>query len=318
MGKPILLVKTSSLGDVVHALPVINDMRSCAAVTTVDWVVEDIFAGVLRLHSGVSRVLEVAVRRWRRALLNPDCRLEFSAFVAALREKRYEAIIDAQGLLKSALIARAARGLRYGLDWRSSREPLRFLYHRTFAVPWGVHAVERNRLLAARVLGYEVPVGCDYGISAPVRAFDWLPPGHYAVLLHATSGDYKLWSEAHWIELGRRLDECGMRCVLAWGSPAERDRASRIADHMRCVVIAPALDIGELAGLLAGAKAVVGADTGLTHLAGALGVPTVGVYCGTDPGATGLYGCARAASLGGVGRPPQPAEVMGALATLWS
>jgi heptosyltransferase-1 len=225
-------------------------------------------------------------------------------------------VIDTQGLLKSAVVARAARGPRYGLDFRSAREPLSLFYTRTFAVPWTMHAVERNRLLAARALGYAVPANIDYGTSAPAANFVWLPDGPYAVMVHATSASAKLWPGERWAELGMRLEARGLRSVLPWGSMAERLRAEEVARTVPGAVVAPGLALADAAAVLARARAVVGVDTGLTHLAAALQAPTAGIYCATDPAATGLYGCARAVNLGGIGQPPAVNEVVAALDSL--
>ena len=313
MAKSILLIKTSSLGDVIHALPAVSDVRSRLADVRVDWTVEEPFAAVPRLHAGVTGVIPVAIRRWRRALGRGRTYGEIAACVRNLRQQRYDAVIDAQGLFKSALIALAARGTRYGYDFRSSREPLAWFYDRTFRVSWKLHAVERNRLLLARALGYEAPPGCAYGISAVPRRFDWLAADPYAVLLHATSGDYKLWDEANWVALGEALNSSGVGCVLPWGNPGERGRSERIAGKLRAATVPPLLSLDDLAGLFAGARVVVGVDTGLSHLAAALGVPAVGVYCGTDSAATGIYGCVRALNLGGIGRAPTAAQVITAV-----
>jgi heptosyltransferase-1 len=305
----ILLVKTSSLGDVVHNLPVVGDIRQFAPDAEIDWVAEESFVAIPRMHPAVRTVIPVALRRWRRDLLSARTRAELCGFLGRLREREYDAIIDTQGLLKSALVARAAHGTCYGLDWRSSREPLRFLYDRTFRVPWGEHAVERNRNLAAQALGYTLSAGVDYGISVPSHAFSWLPGQRYAVLLHATSADRKLWPEDHWQYLCKYLFLNNIICILPWGNEAERARSEGLASAVQGAIVPPALALNELAALLAGAHGVVGVDTGLTHLAAALNVPTIGVYCATDPAATGIYGSARAMNLGGVGVPPAAAEV---------
>jgi heptosyltransferase-1 len=173
--------------------------------------------------------------------------------------------------------------------------------------------VERTRLLLARAVGYAVTQKCDYGIHPSPGAFSWLPTGPYSVLLHASSGDYKLWDEKNWRTLGGSLNADGVTCVLPFGNPQERARSERLARALRAAVVPPALDFAELAGLLAGAKTVIGIDTGLTHLAAALGVPTVGIYNATDPAATGIYGSARAVNLGGIGRAPDAAQVMAAV-----
>lgn len=309
----ILLVKTSSLGDVVHNLPVASDIRAAVPGAEIDWVVEESLSAIPRLHPAVARVLPVAVRRWRSGLLDSATRAEIGAFMRDLKSRAYDAVIDTQGLLKSAWIAWSARGTRHGLDFASAREPLSLFYDRTYSVPWTMHAVERNRLLAAKALGFAVPAALDYGIRAPAARFVWLPQVRYAVLVHATSDRAKLWPVERWIELGAQMARRGMMAVLPWGSTAERLRAEEIARPLPGAVVAPGLSLADAAGMLAGAAAVVGVDTGLSHLAVALGTPTAGLYCATDPAATGLHGGARAVNLGGVGASPSVADVIAVL-----
>lgn len=311
-----LLVKTSSLGDLVHNLPVVSDIRSRYGDAVIDWVAEESFAAIPRLHPGVAHVIPVALRRWRRAWLSAETRKECGAFIARLREQAYDAIIDTQGLFKSGLITCAARGCRHGLDWKSSREPLRMFYDRTYRVPWGEHAVARNRALAAQALGYAVSTSANYGISAAPREFSWLPSARYAVLLHATSANAKLWPEPLWLDLHKYLILNNFFCILPWGSSNEHERSERLAAAMSNAVVPPALALEDMAAVLAEAQLVIGLDTGLTHLAAALNVPTVGVYCATDPAATGIHGCARAVNLGGIGAPPAVSEVVAAIERL--
>jgi heptosyltransferase-1 len=308
--KKLLLIKTSSLGDVIHALPAISDVHKCIAGSVVDWVIEESLTAIARLHPGVSDVIPVAMRRWRRAWWRRSIRDEVSAYRRRLRAHTYDAIIDAQGLIKSALITRAARGVRHGLDFYSSREPLAWFYHHTYRISWDVHAVERNRQLFARALGYAVPPVCEYGIRSAPHHFAWLTHDAYAMLLHATSGNYKLWDERNWIELGSALNAAGIACVLPWGNAEERERSMRIAQALPNAVVPPAQDFTDVAKVLAGARVAVGVDTGLTHLAAALGVPTAGIYVATDPAATGIYGCARAVNLGGIGHVPTVQETI--------
>jgi heptosyltransferase-1 len=282
----------------------------------IDWAVEDAYAAIPKLHPGVSAVVPVALRRWRRTLLARDTRAEIVAFVRRLRGTRYDAIVDTQGLLKSALVARAARGRRYGLDWMASREPLFLFYDQTFDMPRAQHAVERNRNLAARVFRYAVPAATHYGISAPSVPHLWLPPGDHAVLVHATSGAPKLWPEEEWVAVGKALGRRGIRAVLPWGTEEERRRSERLVAAIPAAVAPPRLELPALASLLAQARCAVGVDTGLTHLAGALGVATIGIFTATDPAATGLHGCARALNVGGAGIPPSAEDVMQGLQRL--
>ena len=314
--KKILLVKTSSLGDVVHNLPVASDIAAIAGETEIHWLVEEPLAVIPRMHPEVKRVITVAVRRWRTTLWRQRTRTEVRTFLHELREHAYDAIIDTQGLLKSAVLALTARGMRFGLDWASAREPLAWFYDRTYSVPWTLHAVQRNRLLAAQALNYALPAAIDYGIRASKRKFAWLPPVRYAVLLHATSATHKLWDEANWLEIGRYLNERDISSVLPWGNADERDRSTRLAERITGAIVPPALQLNEVDALLAGAHAVVGVDTGLTHFATALGTRTVGVFIATDPAATGLYGSPRAVNIGGIGEPPKVNDVIAAVERL--
>jgi len=311
----ILLVKTSSLGDVLHNLPVASDIARHYPDAQIDWVVEESFAALPRLHPAVRNVIPVAVRRWRGKLLSAAAWREITAFRNTLATQRYDIAIDTQGLLKSALLMRGAQGLRCGFDRHSAREPLAAsLYQRTFSVATGQHAVERNRQLAAQALGYTLEGRADYGIRPPAIARPaWLAKGAYAVLLHATSRADKLWGEANWIALGRYLHEKKIRCVLPWGSEVEQARSLRLASLIPDAVAPPRLSLNAAAALLGGAQAVIGVDTGLAHLAAALGVPTVGIYTATDPALTGLYAGRSAVNLGNIGRAPDTAAVIDAL-----
>lgn len=315
MVKKILLVKTSSLGDVIHNLPVASDIAAALPGAQVDWVVEEAFAAIPALHPAVRRVVPVAMRRWRKNWLAPGTHKEIGALKEGLAAETYDMIVDTQGLLKSAVIARWAKGPICGQDWVSAREPAAtLLYDRTFTVERALHAVERNRILASHCLRYRLSGPPVYGIRAPEAAFDWLEPeGRYVVLLHATSREDKLWAEDRWAELGGRLQAAGLRAVLPWGGAAEHRRAERLAARIPEALVAPKLGLDAVAALLAGAAAAVGVDTGLTHLAAALGVPVVGLYCGSDPGLTGVL-APRAVNLGGAGAPPAVDEVAAALA----
>ena len=309
-----LLVKTSSLGDVIHNLPVLTDIRRHFPEATVDWCVEEGFAAIPALHPGLGRVIPVALRRWRRRLLQRATWREISSFGRELRRDRYDLVIDTQGLLKSALVARRAQGPLCGYSEDAAREPLAAkLYDRRYSVPVDLHAVHRNRQLAAAALGYTVDDLPDYGITAVPANFAWLPPSPYVVLLTATSRDDKLWPEDHWIALGRELHARGLHAVLPAGTQPERDRAARLVAEIPGAVAAPPLYLQDLAAVLAGAQSVVGVDTGLTHLAVALGRPTVALYTATDPGLTGVLGAGFHRNLGGKALVPEVAEVLAEL-----
>jgi heptosyltransferase-1 len=309
--KKILLVKTSSLGDVIHNLPVATDIRRQLPEARIDWLVEEPYAALVALHPAVHRVIPVAIRRWRRGLLGHRTWKEIAEFRRLSQAEAYDAVVDTQGLVKSAVLARAARGRRHGFDAASAREPLAArLYDVTHHVARAQHAVRRNRLLAAAALGYRVGEGFDYGIAAPADA----AREPYCVLLHGSSRGDKLWPEASWIELGRRLEARGMRCLLPWGSDDERLRSGRIAAGLERADVPAAMPLDRLAGALRGARAVAGVDTGLTHLAAALSRPVAAIYCATDPRLTGVVGGPATRNVGGPGHVPSAEEVWEALA----
>jgi heptosyltransferase-1 len=313
----ILLVKTSSLGDVVHNLPVVSDLAARFPGVAIDWVVEEAFVDIPRLHPALRRVIPVALRRWRKAPLAASTWREIAAFRRTLRGEHYAHVLDTQGLVKSALITAAAPGRRLGHGRGSAREALAALfYDDAFVIPRELHAVARNRRLAAAAFGYALDMPLDYAIAAPPLAADWLPRQAYAVLLTASSRADKLWPDASWRALAEALATHGLACVLPAGSSDERRRAAALAAAMDNAVAAPALGIAALAGLFAGARLVVGVDTGLTHLAAALGRPTLGIYAATDPGLTGVHAGVLARNLGGAGRPPAAAAVAAAASEL--
>ena len=298
-------MKTSSLGDVVHNCPAVSDAAREIPGAEIDWVVEEAFAAVAAMHPGVRRVIPVAVRRWRG---QPWPWKEIAAWRRELRAERYDAVVDTQGLVKSALIARSALGRRHGMDASSARERMAsWFYDARHAVPRGLHAVERNRRLAAAALSYPIGPAVDYGFSGAQAA----AAEPYGVFLTMTSRPDKLWPEERWVESGRAL---GGRIVLPWGDDAERARARRIAASLPGAEVAARMTLEQLARLFARARFVLGLDTGLTHLAAAFGVRTVGLYTGSDPALTGIYGAPRATNLGAPGRAPAVADVLKALA----
>ena len=312
----IILIKTSSLGDVLHNLPVVTDICTHYPQAKIDWVVEENFSALPALHPKVRNIIPVALRRWRKAWW--ASRGEIKAACRTLRAQHYDLALDTQGLLKSALINRCTNQPRCGMDWSSAREPLASLfYDRTFFVPKAMHAVERNRQLAGLALGY-TPVGePNYGIQIPAATLPWLKHSDpYVVLLHATSRDDKLWEETNWITLGKTLAAQGLQLVLPWGSEKEKVRSDRLAKAIPNAIIPPRLSLNEATALLGHAQAAIGVDTGLSHLAAALNIPTIGIYTATDPGLTGLYAGKLAVNLGGKQNSPTVDEVLFTLGEL--
>lgn len=312
----LLLMKTSSLGDVIHNLPVVSDIKRHFPDATVDWCVEENFAAIPRLHPGVNKVIPVALRRWRKRLLSAATWREMAASKTQLQANTYDLVIDTQGLTKSALLCRLSHGPVAGYAADSAREPYAAShYQKNFSIAKSAHAVTRNRQLVAAALGYSDDAAPDYGITAASTAAAWLGAKKYVVLLTATSRDDKLWPETHWIALGQSLLAQGLQLVFPSGSARERERAQRLAAALPGAIVAPPLQIPELASLLAGAAAVVGVDTGLTHLAVALKTPTIALYTATDPGLTGVFGTGYLRNLGGKAQQPSPDDVLAALAS---
>ncbi|MDE2394614.1 MAG: lipopolysaccharide heptosyltransferase I [Burkholderiales bacterium] len=305
----VLIVKTTSMGDVVHALPAASDLVQRFPGLELEWLVEAPFAAIPAMHRGVGRVLSLAWRKWRGKLLARETREAIAALRRDLRRKPYDLVIDLQGLFKSAIWARQARGPVGGYGRRTAREPLAsLLYQRHVDVGWDLQAVERCRRLAAGLLGYPVPdTAPDFGLRAPEPG--WMPPGPYAVLIPGASRVEKLWPERRWVAVGQRLRDSGLLPVVLWGSDAEQTLAERIAASCDGDV-PPFLKVGQAAALLAGARQVVGLDTGFSHLAAAFGRPTLGIYCDHDPAECGITGSGPVASIGGRGQVPGQAEVM--------
>ncbi|MDH4393354.1 MAG: lipopolysaccharide heptosyltransferase I [Aquabacterium sp.] len=308
----VLVVKTSSMGDVVHALPAISDMHRQVPGLQVDWLVEQAFAAIPALHPGVARVLPLAWRKWRKSLWRADTRAAIAALRRDLQLEPYDLVLDLQGLLKSVLWGAQARGPLVGYDRASIREPAAaWFYRRSAAVPRQLQAVARNRALAAAHLGYALPAGApDFGIRAP--AGPWSVDGPSAVLVPCASRPEKLWPEPHWIALGQRLQQAGLVPVLVWGNEEERARAERIAAGCGGAV-PPFLTVAGMAAVLGQARCVVGLDTGFSHLAAAFGAPTIGIYCDHDPGLAGITGPGPVASFGGKGQRPGLDVVMAQL-----
>ena len=289
----VLIVKTSSMGDVLHTLPALTDAAQAIPDIRFDWVVEEGFAQIPGWHAAIDRVIPVAIRRWRKAWFSAPVKAERLAFRQAVQEHKYDAVIDAQGLVKSAaLVTRLARGVKHGMDWQTAREPLASLfYNRRHHIAKQQHAVERTRELFAKSLGYSKPeTRGDYAIAQHFLNNLNDNAEQYAIFLHATTRDDKHWPEARWRDLIALLGASGIRIRLPWGAPHEEARAKRLAEGFDYVEVLPKMSLEGVARELAGAKFVVSVDTGLSHLTAALDRPNVTLYGPTDPGLIGGYG----------------------------
>ena len=276
----LLVVKTSSLGDVVHALAAVDD--AIAQGYEVDWVVEEAFAEVPLLHPGVNRILPIAWRRWRKRPI--FYRQEMLEFWHMLRAQAYDVVLDSQGLLKSAAVAAMARGPAQGFSKHSAREPLSALFYtHKHDVERQQHAVTRQRQLFAQALGYPPPESTPSTI-APLQARK-----PQVVFLHGTTWQTKHWPESMWIELAKIVGAAGYEVLLTWGNDVEHSRAQRIGGATAAVVL-PKSTITELANVFTSSALVIGVDSGLSHLSAALGVPTLGLFGPTNVELTGCLG----------------------------
>lgn len=285
----VLIIKTSSMGDVIHSLPALTDAKEAMPNLQFDWVVEERFQMIPAWHPAVNKVIPVAIRRWRKNLLSKQTRTEMKIFFKNLRETSYDLVIDAQGLLKTAWIAKKIKAPSCGLDFKSAREPLASLfYNRRVFVRKDQHAVERVRQLFSQALYYSYPVGmANYAVDREKWQSAQKP---YVLFFHGTTWANKHWPAVNWKNLANLLHQQGMAVKLSWGSDDEYEASKVIADNLEAVEVLPDLDIEDLVPVIANAKAVVAVDTGLGHLAAAFNVPTVALFGPTDPEKTGLMG----------------------------
>ena len=300
------------MGDVIHTLPALTDATKAIPGIQFDWVVEEGFAEIPAWHFAVDRVIPVAIRRWRKNIWQTLRSGEWKTYRRALTEQQYDVIIDAQGLLKSAVLAtRYARGIRCGYDKTSARESFASkFYDLTYSVDKNQHAVERTRQLFAQALGYELKGRGDFAIRSHF-VDEQAPASDYLVFLHSTTRFDKHWPETYWIELIAKAIDAGWKIKLPWGNADEQARAERLAQGQVNVEVLPKLNLAQVTKVLAGAAGCVSVDTGLSHMAAALDRPNVILFGSTDPGLVGGYGkdqvCLEAKDQPASGRVIEPA-----------
>jgi heptosyltransferase I len=293
----ILLVKLSSLGDVLHTLPVVNDIKTALPDAQIDWAVEASFAGVVRRCDGVNRVITCELRKWRKALLSTETRQAWGAFIADLQREPYDAVIDLQGLTKSAVVSKLAKlsstGKRYAManrtDGSSYEAPTRWLADEAIQLKPHVHAVQRAREVCAQALRYKLAENAIFSpkyrllsgvniASEAINSIAKMGAKTTIIFAHGSSREDKLWPVSHWVALGQRLNAAGFGIALAHGSAAEEQRSLDIANQLSNAVAWPRLGIDALVDAMAGAAGLVGVDSGLSHMAVALDVPHVQIY----------------------------------------
>lgn len=299
--KKVLIVKTSSLGDVIHTLPALTDAVHALGECQFDWVVEESFSDIPAWHPAVRNVIPVAIRRWRKNILATIFSGEWKRFKQTLQKEHYDIVIDAQGLLKSALITRLAKGDKFGLDKQSAREGLAtYFYQYPQSIARQQHAVERVRELFAKCLGYQLKdLPVDYGISKQLKLnvkqnnANTVKASKQVLFLHGTTWVTKHWPESYWFELAQRVIQAGYEVVIPWGNEVELQRARLIKEksqQSQHVLILDKMGLNQLVQVINNMDAVIAVDTGLAHLSAALDKPTIALYGPTSPGLTGTYG----------------------------
>lgn len=296
----LCLVKTSSMGDIIHTLPALTDAQQAIPDLQVDWVVEENFAEIPRWHQAVKQVIPIALRRWRHSPFSRQTRNEWNNYRTLVQQNQYDAIIDAQGLVKSALFATALakataqsikKGAKHGYDFHSVREPLAaFFYNQRHHIATKQHAVERIRQLFAQSLNYPIPSQRgDYHIAG-----NFLPQSRqthpYILFIHGTTRTDKHWCITQWRALAEKLTALGFEIHLPWGNLQEQKTAEHIAQGINRTLVLPKLSLSELAHQIANSAAVISVDTGLAHLTAALDKTNISLYGATDPQRIGTYG----------------------------
>jgi heptosyltransferase I len=295
--KRILVVKLSSLGDVVHAMPAVQDLRRAFPGVQIDWVVERAFAPLVQRCEGVNQVIACELRQWRKAPLAAHTRHAWNAFRSELQAQRYDAIIDLQGLSKSALVSWLARtspaGRRYGLanqtQGSSFEAPARWVADVAIEIEPHVHAVQRSRILCAAGLGYALEGAPRFGLQPGQQAATPLPhpvQGNNSfgprkplvALVHGSSRADKQWPLANWIALGQQLNHAGFAVALAHGSAQEKADSEKIATALSDAWVWPSMALDAVTDTMAKCAGVIGVDSGLSHIAVALDVPHVQIY----------------------------------------
>ncbi len=316
----ILLVRVSSLGDVLHNMPIVADILAHFPEATIDWVVEEAYFDLVKLNPFIRKIIPFALRRWRKKILSPSVLSEIAAFKKTLQAETYDVILDTQGLFKSGAIMGMANGgakvgLANGTEGSGYESASRIFHTLSVSVEKRTHAVLRGRLLAARALGYfdkiqSMPT--DFGLTAPELKPEWVPEKNYAVFFHGTAGASKKWPAHDWITLGKYLNLLGYPILLAWGNNHELLEAEQLALHMPNARVLPQLSMMEAIVLAWRATLVIGVDTGLTHIAAAFGRPTIEIYSATPRWKTEGNWSDKIINLGDKGAPPSVDEVIAA------
>ncbi|HTH50481.1 MAG TPA: lipopolysaccharide heptosyltransferase I [Pyrinomonadaceae bacterium] len=289
----VLIVRLSAMGDIVHTLPAITDASRARPDVTFDWLVDEAFADLPRLHPAIERVIPAAFKRYKKDWRSAFSSGEVGVFLNELRREKYDLVIDAQGLFKSAFAALLARGTRAGYIGRDVHEwGAHLTYAKRFAAPETQHLVTQIRQLLSSALEYEFDASVvDHGIDrSRLPSVERFADPPYLVFIHSTAWPSKNWPIDHWRRLIALARDNGYKIVMPWGSEKERLKSQELAGDDTGIVLLPQMSIAEKAAVIAQASGSVGLDTGLSHISGALGVPSVTVYGPTDPRLVGSLG----------------------------
>lgn len=313
----ILLIRVSSLGDVLHNMPMVDDLVAHFPDAQIDWVVEEAYVNLVKLQPKVNKVIPFALRRWRKSLRSAETRKELKAFYRAVRDEEYDFVFDTQGLLKTGIImgmARSAKngkkvGLANGTEGSGYEGISRIFHDQSVAVDRHTHAVLRGRLVAAKACGYMVDTPASFGLQKLTTDPDWMPASPYVVFFHGTAGASKKWARNNWIETARNLQVKDWPILLPWGNAEEKHEAEAMAEKMHDARVLPKLSMQDAVVLAQRAALVIGVDTGLTHIAAAYETPTIEIYCDSPKWKTEGNWSEKILNLGDKGAPPSVAEV---------
>lgn len=316
----VLIVKVTSLGDIIQGQPIVTDLHRAYPGIAVDWAADAAFADVPRWNPGIDRVLCAPLRRFKKGRSLADFKA-IAASISTLRRVKYDAVIDVHGVYKSAIIAFLARGgSRYGYCSADLGEKgAAFAYTKRFAPREGLNAWDGLRKTVSDAFGYSIDSApCfDLRIPAPSEISEVANKGPFAMFFHAASSDLKKWPIDRWHLIGRHLMAHGVRAALPWGSESERAEAVAIANGIPGAVVLPRLSVEQIAQHIDVAALVVGTDTGFVHLASALRKPTVMIFTATSRSHFGVSTPSCSLSVGDEGRPPRVEEVRDALGAVW-
>lgn len=312
------------MGDVLHNMPVVNDLLRHAPGAKIDWVVEEAYAHLVALHPGVRKIIPFALRRWRKTLLSSATRQEMKHFYSDLRTEQYDIVLDTQGLLKTGIIMGLAKlkpggkkvGLANGTEGSGYEAASRIFHTDSLPVDIHTHAVLRGRLVAAHACGYSINTPASFGLRVLELQPAWLPETLFATFFHGTAGASKKWPRANWIQIAQSLAEKNIPILLPWGSAEEKTEAEQMAAHMPNATVLPKLSMQDAIILAQRATLAIGVDTGLTHIAAAYETPTIEIYCDSPRWKTEGNWSSRIINLGDKGQPASVAEVQDAIAVL--